>query len=89
MARQFFEIHDPTQVNRQKAPTSGPIIAPPCLSPTPVQHDRIGERCAALKVATQVEPAEVFWPAEDYHQDYYKKTGKAPYCHSLPPRFKD
>ena len=93
LARQFFEIHDPTQVNRQ-----GPDIGTHYRSAVFVTDSEqeqttlrlIGElKRLGFKVATQVEPAEVFWPAEDYHQDYYKKTGKAPYCHSYTPRFKD
>ena len=52
-------------MNRQ-APTSGPIIAPPCSSPTRTRTDDlapIGElRRLGFKVATQVEPAEVFGP---------------------------
>ena len=93
LARQFFEIHDPTQVNRQ-----GPDIGTHYRSAVFVTNSEqeqttlrlIGElKRLGFKVATQVEPAEVFWPAEDYHQDYYKKTGKAPYCHSYTPRFKD
>ena len=93
LARQFFEIHDPTQVNRQ-----GPDIGTHYRSAVFVTDSEqeqttlrlIGElKRLGYKVATQVEPAEVFWPAEDYHQDYYKKTGKAPYCHSYTPRFKD
>ena len=36
------------------------------------------------KIVTQVvEPAPTFWPAEDYHQDYVERTGRA--CHGTNP----
>ena len=34
-----------------------------------------------LKIATKLQKATKFWPAEEHHQDYYLKTGGTPYCH--------
>ena len=91
VARRFFEIHDPTQIDRQ-----GPDIGE--QSRSAVFVDGPEQRAAALaliarleangyKVATEVHDAGAFWPAEAYHQDYYARTGKTPYCHAPVPRF--
>jgi peptide methionine sulfoxide reductase msrA/msrB len=91
LARLFFEIHDPSQRDRQ-----GPDVGNQYRSA--VFYIDSGQKAAAEKlvgelrsrgvdVATQIAPAAVFWPAEEYHQDYYERTGKTPYCHRRVARF--
>ncbi len=91
LARLFFEIHDPTQANGQ-----GPDIGAQYLSAIFYNDDEekaTAERLIAqlrskgFDVVTQLLPHCTFWRAEEYHQDYYEKTGKIPYCHHYQPRF--
>ena len=91
LARLFFEIHDPTQVNRQ-----GPDIGGQYRSAVFYQDEeqrKVTEKLIKLledkgmNVATQVVKAQRFWPGEEYHQDYYAKNGKKPYCHIKTKRF--
>lgn len=87
----FFEIHDPSQHNRQ-GPDMGEQYRSSIFYLTDMQK-QIGEKLIGilegqgLKVATELTPAGPFYPAEDYHQKYYDKTGHEPYCHVHIKRF--
>jgi peptide methionine sulfoxide reductase msrA/msrB len=91
LARYFFEIHDPTQVNRQ-GPDVGDQYRSAVFYTSHEQREITNKLIGILSdkgydVATEVEPASLFYAAEDYHQDYYAKTGKTPYCHFHQKRF--
>ncbi len=91
LARLFFEIHDPTQVDRQ-----GPDVGDQYRSAVfyvDENQRQIAEQLIGLlktngyAVVTELVQADTFWPAEDYHQDYYQRTGRQPYCHIYQKRF--
>lgn len=91
LAKLFFEIHDPTQLNRQ-GPDRGTQYRSEVFYANQEQKKTAEELIARLEkqgldVVTKVTPASEFYPAEDYHQDYYGKNGKTPYCHSRVKRF--
>ena len=82
LVERFFELHDPTQLNRQ-----GPDVGSQYRSVV-FYHDPEQQKAAeavreqaqtrfSRPVVTQVEPASSFWPAEDYHQQYLVKRGLA------------
>lgn len=91
--KRFFEIHDPTQTMGQ-----GPDLGYQYQSVI-FYYDEAQKNCAQYLIqslekigyiiTTTVLPVSVFWPAEAYHQNYYEKTGKQPYCHYPVKRFKD
>lgn len=91
LARQFFEIHDPTQLNRQ-GPDVGDQYRSEIFYTSPEQRRIAEELIAELRgkgyaVVTRVTPASTFWPAEEYHQRYYERKGTQPYCHVYTKRF--
>lgn len=91
LVRYFFEIHDPTQFDGQ-GPDKGAQYLGAVFYYNSAQQadalDAINElKKLGYNVVTQVLPAQVFWAAEDYHQAYYQKTGKTPYCHRYVKRF--
>ncbi len=89
--RTFFETHDPTQANGQ-GPDIGPQYRSAVFYQNEAQRDLtqslIGLLTAkGLKVATEVLPAQAFYSAEGYHQDYYDNKGGTPYCHGYRKLF--
>jgi len=84
----FWQIHDPTQLNRQ-----GPDVGDQYRSAI-FTHSQEQEREAlasrdreqpryARPIVTQIASAPRFWPAEEYHQRYFEKNGGAA-CHVVP-----
>ncbi len=91
LARFFFEIHDPTQVDRQ-GPDVGEQYRSVIFYVNAEQKQTAGQLIKILEgkgyeIATELVEAGTFWEAEEYHQDYYLKTGKQPYCHSYQEKF--
>ncbi len=89
--KRFFEIHDPTQRTGQ-----GPDLGQQYQSAVfYYDKEQLKEaesliqilRKKGYQVVTHLLEVQVFWPAEDYHQDYYLKHQKAPYCHKPVDRF--
>ena len=82
LVERFFELHDPTQVNRQ-GPDVGSQYRSAVFFHSPEQRDAaeaVKERAQAnfkKPVVTEIEPATTFWRAEDYHQRYLEKRGLA------------
>jgi peptide methionine sulfoxide reductase msrA/msrB len=87
----FFVMHDPTQLNRQ-GPDVGEQYRSGIWYTSPQQKQQAeafikaqseNGRFKGQKIVTEVQEAQTFWPAEDYHQDYIVKTGR--HCHVANP----
>jgi peptide-methionine (S)-S-oxide reductase len=90
LLRVFFTIHDPTTKDRQ-----GNDVGPQYRSVI-LTHDE-GQRAVAEQVRDEIEaagiwpgrivteivPLEAFWPAEDYHQNYFAKNPYQGYCQAV------
>ena len=87
----FFETHDPSQVDGQ-----GPDIGNQYRSEVFYYNEEQKQiiknlikqlESKGINVVTRLTKATTFWVAEDYHQDYYTKTDKQPYCHIYQKKF--
>ena len=78
----FWQLHDPTQVNRQGWDV-GSQYRSAIFTHSPEQARVAAESKARAQesfskpIATQIAPADTFWPAEEYHQQYLVKNGRA------------
>jgi peptide-methionine (S)-S-oxide reductase len=84
----FFSIHDPTTLNRQ-----GADVGTQYRSAIFYHNDRQREIAEQLieemtsasiwtsPIVTEVTSFRHFYPAEDYHQQYFKRNSDQPYCH--------
>jgi peptide-methionine (S)-S-oxide reductase len=87
----FFLIHDPTQLNRQGNDV-GTQYRSGIYYNTPEQKREAeamvaelaahiaGDKAYGRKVVTEVLPLSNYWPAEDYHQDFFEKNPNQGYC---------
>ena len=85
LAKYFFTIHNPTQLKRQ-GPDVGEQYSSVIFYANEFQRKAAETIIAELKkqgikVVTKVTAFTRFWPAEAYHQNYYRKKGGVPYCH--------
>lgn len=86
----FFRAHDPTTLNRQGNDT-GTQYRSVIFTHGERQAEAAGGMIEALEkagvfpdpIVTEVTEASVFWPAEAYHDDYYRRNRTQPYCRAL------
>jgi len=83
----FFTMHDPTSLNRQGADIgtqyrSAIFYSNPQQKATAEKliEELTKEEIWSKPIVTAIEPLKVFYNAETYHKDYYKKHPKEPYC---------
>jgi peptide-methionine (S)-S-oxide reductase len=91
----FFATHDPTQLNRQGNDVGTQYRS--AIFPLSPEQETAARAALARadaenggRVVTTIEPAAHWYPAEDYHQDYWAKEGQRnPYCvATIPPKLR-
>ncbi|MFC1591368.1 peptide-methionine (S)-S-oxide reductase MsrA [Thermodesulfobacteriota bacterium] len=83
----FWQTHDPTTLNRQGADVGTQYRS--VIFYHSAEQKQLAEQYRARldqsgswkdSLVTEISPAAVFYPAEDYHQDYYSQNADQPYC---------
>ena len=83
----FWKSHDPTTLNRQ-GNDSGPQYRSAIFYHNEEQKEKAEKYKAELNesgvfnnsIITEITPFTIFYPAENYHQNYYNNNGAQPYC---------
>ena len=84
----FWDAHDPTTLNAQ-GPDTGSQYRSIILYSSDAQKAAAEKSKAEAQkhfskpIVTQIVPLTKFWPAEDYHQDYYRSNPNQPYCRAI------
>ncbi|KPK75824.1 MAG: peptide methionine sulfoxide reductase [Gemmatimonas sp. SM23_52] len=86
----FFTIHDPTTLNRQ-GPDLGTQYRSAIFYHTPEQKAIASQVIAEVErsgiwddpIVTELTPLEAFYPAEEYHRDYFRQHPNQPYCQAV------
>jgi peptide-methionine (S)-S-oxide reductase len=86
----FFSLHDPTQLNRQ-GNDIGTQYRSAIFCHSPAQQAEAEATIDTLRaeavfdapIVTEVVPAATFWPAENYHRDYFNNHPEQPYCQAV------
>jgi peptide-methionine (S)-S-oxide reductase len=86
----FFSVHDPTTVNLQGADIGTQYRSAIFYhneQQKAVAEELIGELDKAhlwnKPIVTQIIPLDIFYPAEDYHQEYFSRHPEQAYCHMV------
>ena len=90
LLRVFFTIHDPTTRDRQGNDV-GPQYRSVIFCQTPEQRSDAERVIAELgrdgvwraPIVTEIAAAQTFYPAENYHQEYFERNGRQPYCQAV------
>ena len=90
LAQAFFFAHDPTELNRQ-GPDEGTDYRSIAFYRTPEEKEILVNTIKKVNagkhysgpIVTQVVPFKAFYPAEKYHQGYYRLHGDSPYIASV------
>ncbi len=81
----FWEAHDATTMNRQGADSGTQYRSAIFYHDDAQKAAALKSKAAAAKkfkdpIVTEISPLPKFYPAEEYHQDYFRKNPNAPYC---------
>lgn len=83
----FFHLHDPTTLNRQGADIGSQYRSAIFYNNEKQKNEALEtikkleeEKLYSDKFVTEVVPFSIFYPAEDYHQNYFKNNPKNRYC---------